>query len=308
MGNCIKTEELPDNIFRVRVVNDDKQSVQRGTLQVTETDLVCTNRKTTEQWQYQLGSLSTYGYDGDEFYFKCLGGEGVYVLQTQLASEVFNMVARNIVQGNLQPPRKTLKLPSEVSPPDYSVVTFSRHYVSEQPVTSSEILSGTLNRDSGAPKSDSPPSANVENCVSPEGADGETPSADELLREVPNELLEGKTANQNGPEGELPNEKAVEGETPDDKGGEVPDHIDEEKVELPSDKEIEWQTPVAKGTDDAVSANETSDIIVSSHKTEDGYTPTVKVTDSEPTQLSLVPSEPTRLSPLPSREAQTNPQ
>ena len=302
MGNCIKTE-LPDNMFRVRVVNDDKQSVQRGTLQVTETDVVYTNRKTTEQWQYQLGSLSTYGYDGNVFYFECLGGKGVYALQTQLASEVFNMVARNIVQGNLQ------SLLSEVSPPDYSVLTFPRHYVSEQPVTSSEILSGTLNRDSGAPKSDSPPSANVENCVSPEGADRETPSADELLREVPNEkLLEGKTANQNGPEMELPNEKAVERETPDDKGGEVPDHIDEEKVELPSDKEIEWQTPVAKGTDDAVSANETSDIIVSSHKTEDGYTPTVKVTDSEPTQLSLVPSEPTRLSPLPSREAQTNPQ
>ena len=49
-------------------------------------------------------------------------------------------------------------------------------------------------------------------CISPEGVEGETPSADELLGEVPNEnLLEGKTANQSELEGEIPNEK-VEGE------------------------------------------------------------------------------------------------
>lgn len=183
MGNCIQTQKLPENTFRVRVINDDKQSVQKGTLQVTETDLIYTDSKTTEQWQWPLKFLRKYGCDDDVFSFeagrKCPGGEGVYAFWTQAASIVFNMVARNINQGNLQPPGDTSPLPSEVSPPDTSVLTFPRRSVSEQPnyqnmnpnghpivppiVTSSEIPSGTSsNRDSGAPKSDSPPSANVE--------------------------------------------------------------------------------------------------------------------------------------------------
>ena len=70
--------------------------------------------------------------------------------------------------------------------------------------------------------------------IIPEGVEGETPSADDLLGEVPGEnLMEEKTADQGGPEGENPNEKEVEGETPGDgdKGGEFPDDFDEEKVQ-----------------------------------------------------------------------------
>ena len=68
--------------------------------------------------------------------------------------------------------------------------------------------------------------------IIPEGVEGETPSADELLGEVPDEnLMEEKTADQGGPEGENPNEKGVEGEPPGDgdKGGEFPDDFGEEK-------------------------------------------------------------------------------
>ena len=82
--------------------------------------------------------------------------------------------------------------------------------------------------------------------IIPEGVEGETPSADELLGEVPDEnLLEEKTDNQNGPEGENPNEKEFEGEIPGDgnKGGEFPNDFAEEKP------------------------NETSEIIVPPHKT-----------------------------------------
>ena len=71
--------------------------------------------------------------------------------------------------------------------------------------------------------------------IIPEGVEGETPSADELLGEVPGEnLMEEKTADQGGPEGENPNEKGVEREIPGDggdgdKGGEFP--FDKEKVQ-----------------------------------------------------------------------------
>ena len=92
---------------------------------------------------------------------------------------MFNLVDRNLNQGNLQPPGETSPLRnSEVSSPDTTVLTFPRCSVSERPnhqnmtpnghplvppiVTISEIPSGgSSNRDSGAPKSDSPPSANV---------------------------------------------------------------------------------------------------------------------------------------------------
>ena len=184
MGNCIQSnQKLPENMFRVRVINDNKQSVQKGTLQVTETDLIYTDSKTLEQWTWPLKFLRKYGCDDDVFSFeagrKCPGGEGVYAFWTRSASIVFNMVARNINQGNLQPPGETSPLPSEVSPPDTTVLTFPRRSVSEQPnyqnmtpnghplvppiVTTSEIPSGaSSNRDSGAPKSDSPPSATAE--------------------------------------------------------------------------------------------------------------------------------------------------
>ena len=51
----------------------------------------------------------------------------------------------------------------------------------------------------------------------PEGVEGENPSADELLGEVPGEnLMEEKTADQGGSEEENPNEEGVEGEIPGD--------------------------------------------------------------------------------------------
>ena len=51
--------------------------------------------------------------------------------------------------------------------------------------------------------------------IIPEGVEGETPSADALLGEVPGEnLMEEKTDGQGGPEGETLNEKEIEGGNP----------------------------------------------------------------------------------------------
>ena len=50
--------------------------------------------------------------------------------------------------------------------------------------------------------------------IIPEGVEGETPSADELLGEVPGEnLMEEKTADQGRPEGENPNEEVWKGKS-----------------------------------------------------------------------------------------------
>ena len=71
--------------------------------------------------------------------------------------------------------------------------------------------------------------------IIPEGVEGENPSAEALLGEVPGEnLMEEKTDDQGGPEGENPNEKEIEGEIPyeGDKGGKFPNDFDEEKVQV----------------------------------------------------------------------------
>ena len=64
--------------------------------------------------------------------------------------------------------------------------------------------------------------------IIPEGVEGEVPDEN---------LMEGKTADQGGPEEENRNEEGVEGEIPGDggdgdKGGELPNDFDEE---LPND-------------------------------------------------------------------------
>ena len=122
MGNCLGAQKLPNNIFKVRNINDDKRLVQKGYMEVTATDLLYTDCKSNEQWQWPLKFLRKYGCDGDVFSFeagrKCPGGEGLYAFSTPKASQLFDMVARNINQGNLQPGGELSPLPSEMRPRD----------------------------------------------------------------------------------------------------------------------------------------------------------------------------------------------
>lgn len=193
MGSCISNQKLPENMFRVININDDKRLVQKGVMEVTTADLIYTDGRTKEQWQWPLKFLRKYGCDGDVFSFeagrKCPGGEGLYAFSTQGASNLFALVARNINQGNLQPPGELSPLPSEVQPPDTNTLNFTRrsnvsspthqsqqeHPPGEQPnyqnmdpsgnhigplqiVISDVPTDPASSRDSGAPKSDSPPS------------------------------------------------------------------------------------------------------------------------------------------------------
>ena len=107
MGNCVGGANAEANIFKVTNINDSKNLVQKGTMEVTSTELVYIDGKSKEEWHWPLKYLRKYGCDGDVFTFeagrKCPGGEGLYAFSTRKASILFEIVARNINQGSLQP-------------------------------------------------------------------------------------------------------------------------------------------------------------------------------------------------------------
>lgn len=107
MGNCVGGATVPDNVFKVININDNKNIVQKGLMEVTATELIYVDSRSKEDWHWPLKYLRKYGSDGDVFTFeagrKCPGGEGLYAFETKKASILFDMVARNINQGDMSP-------------------------------------------------------------------------------------------------------------------------------------------------------------------------------------------------------------
>ena len=107
MGNCVSGSSLEENVFKVKNINDSRDLVQKGLMEVTLTELVYTDSATKENWHWPLKYLRKYGCDGDVFTFeagrKCPGGEGLYAFSTRKASALFELVAKNINLGDLQP-------------------------------------------------------------------------------------------------------------------------------------------------------------------------------------------------------------
>ena len=107
MGNCVGGGGVPENVFKVISINDDESLVQKGRMEVTSSELVYVDAKSKEDWHWPLKFLRKYGCDGDVFTFeagrKCPGGEGLYAFSTKKANVLFDMVARNINQGDLSP-------------------------------------------------------------------------------------------------------------------------------------------------------------------------------------------------------------
>ena len=105
MGACLSNEKLPENIFIVRNINDDHHRFPKGVIEVTATDLKYKDIKSGDEWVWPLKYLRKYGCDREIFSFeagrKCPGGEGLYAFSTKKASELFDMVARNISEGGL---------------------------------------------------------------------------------------------------------------------------------------------------------------------------------------------------------------
>ena len=86
---CMSTQ-LPPNVFKVTLINDDRSSVQRGMMIVTLTSY--TNSRTLEQLEWPLKYLWKYDCDGDVFSFeagrKCPRGEGLYAIRHQNCSNL----------------------------------------------------------------------------------------------------------------------------------------------------------------------------------------------------------------------------
>ena len=106
MGACLSNEKLPDNVFIVRNIHDDHRRFPKGIIEVTNVELKYKDIKSGDEWVWPLKYLRKYGCDRDIFSFeagrKCPGGEGLYAFSTKKASQLFDMVARNISEGGLE--------------------------------------------------------------------------------------------------------------------------------------------------------------------------------------------------------------
>ena len=132
MGACLSNEKLPENVFVVRNIHDDNRKFPKGIIEVTQVELKYKDAQSGDEWVWPLKYLRKYGCDRDIFSFeagrKCPGGEGLYAFSTKKASQLFDMVARNISEGGLEreeggafsPPGQqepSLSYPGLMSPP-----------------------------------------------------------------------------------------------------------------------------------------------------------------------------------------------
>ena len=137
MGSCVGKASLSDNKFKVRNINDEHVQVHKGVMEVTPTDLIYTDSHTTDEWEWPLKYLRRYGCEGNVFSFeagrKCATGEGLFAFTCARASVLFNMVAHNIEQGNLQPAGEQSPLAAETQLPGENggLMNFPRRNTSE---------------------------------------------------------------------------------------------------------------------------------------------------------------------------------
>lgn len=105
MGNCCCSPDTYPS-FKVTNINDEHRLVHKGRMVVTETNLMYVDNKTREKWEWPLKFLRRYGCEGNVFSFeagrRCATGEGLYAFTCVQAKDLFDLVTRNIDQGNVQ--------------------------------------------------------------------------------------------------------------------------------------------------------------------------------------------------------------
>lgn len=91
--------DLYPNIFQVMNVDDARNSISRGRLEVTEVDIIYYQRN-KQPIKWPLRCLRRYGYDAEYFSFesgrRCSTGAGIYAFRCRRAEHLFNLIQTNI--------------------------------------------------------------------------------------------------------------------------------------------------------------------------------------------------------------------
>ncbi|XP_033114856.1 fibroblast growth factor receptor substrate 3-like isoform X2 [Anneissia japonica] len=104
MGNlqCVHPEgdmKYPPNMFKVKNVDDDGETVSKGLLEVGKTELTL-HQRGKDMISWPLRSLRRYGFDSDLFSFesgrRCPTGQGIYAFKCKKAQMLFNELQANI--------------------------------------------------------------------------------------------------------------------------------------------------------------------------------------------------------------------
>ena len=98
--------DINRDLFDVVNISDDLKEVGRGTLEVTQGDLIYIDHNTEEKWRWPLRYLRRYGYDGSVFSFeagrRCPGGEGLYAFSCPRANQIREAISLS-VSGSRKP-------------------------------------------------------------------------------------------------------------------------------------------------------------------------------------------------------------
>lgn len=126
--------DIHPNLFQVTNVNDDRELVSPGQLEITESELIL-HQKGRTPLIWPLRTLRKYGFDQEIFTFecgrRCPTGEGIYAFQCKRAEQLFNIVQQNISRNagddsninsdflsGIGPP-VTRRMPSQIQPEGY---------------------------------------------------------------------------------------------------------------------------------------------------------------------------------------------
>ncbi|KAL3268240.1 hypothetical protein HHI36_007364 [Cryptolaemus montrouzieri] len=137
MGCVSSKHDINDqhpNLFQVTNVNDNRELMSPGQLEITESELIF-HQKGRTPLVWPLRTLRKYGFDQEIFTFecgrRCPTGEGIYAFQCKRAEKLFTIVQHNISRnigddsnlngdflGGVGPPIAR-RMPSQIHPEGY---------------------------------------------------------------------------------------------------------------------------------------------------------------------------------------------
>ena len=127
MAGSMSIQHLPSAVFEARNMGENLSGSQQGFLEVTITDLFYIDSVTQKRHIWPLRFLRKFGHEGDVFTFeagrRCPQGEGVYRFSTVHASEISDLIKKNVKLGrSFQAARSPPSTPISPSPPQVQAI------------------------------------------------------------------------------------------------------------------------------------------------------------------------------------------